>query len=98
MARSNTSVLLKGLHGAIGKQIVVKQYGKRTVVTKYPDMSPIRPSELQQGKRSLFKEAVAYAKNILRDPDQQALYAAKVKRGETVYHFALKEYLAKGKG
>jgi hypothetical protein len=98
MARSNTNILLKGLHGAIGQQIVVKQYGKRTVVTKYPDMSNIKPSVLQQDKRNTFREAVAYAKAILQDVDQKALYAAKVKRGQTVYHYALKEYLEKVKG
>jgi hypothetical protein len=47
MASTHKNFLLKGLHGAIGKQIVVKQYGKKTVVTKYLDMRGIQPTDLQ---------------------------------------------------
>ena len=44
--------------------IVIKQYGDKTVVSKYPDMSNIIPSDSQKQKRSRFAEAVAYAKTI----------------------------------
>ena len=51
MASSNNSLLLPKMRGQIGKQIVVKQYGNKTVITKYPDMSGIKPSKLQKVKR-----------------------------------------------
>jgi hypothetical protein len=41
MARSDSNAILKKARGAIGKQIVIKQYGKKTVITAYPDMSNV---------------------------------------------------------
>lgn len=92
MARSR-NLLLRNVQGQIGKELVVKKYGKKTVITKYPDMSGIKPSKLQKVKRSRFAEAVAYAQNILHNPALKAQYAAKVKKGQSVYHYAIKEFL-----
>ena len=92
MARSR-NLLLRNVQGQIGKELVVKKYGKKTVITKYPDMSGIKPSKLQKVKRSRFAEAVAHAQNILRNPALKAQYAAKVKKGQSVYHYAIKEFL-----
>ena len=89
--------LLHGISGAVGKQLVFKKYGDKTVVTGYPDMSKVKPSEKQVEKRKVFADAVAYAKNISRNPVKKAEYLKKVKAGESVYHFALKQYLAECK-
>jgi hypothetical protein len=93
MAKSENSVLLRNVRGQIGKQIVVKKYGKKTVISAYPDMSNVRPSKLQKIKRRSFAEAVAYARAINNDPVRKALYKKKVKRGHTVFNYAIKEYL-----
>jgi hypothetical protein len=93
MARSNNSFLLHSLRGQIGKQIVVKRYGKQTVVTAYPDMSQIKPSKLQKQKRKRFAEAVAYAQSILHNPPIKAAYSKKLKKGERIYTAAIREYL-----
>lgn len=97
MAQSTNSVLLHNLKGQIGKQMVVKQYGRKTVVTKYPDMSKVKPSKLQKVKRKGFAEAVAYAQDILYDPVKKKAYAKKLKKGGSVYHAAIKEFLGKAK-
>jgi hypothetical protein len=97
MAKIDDS-LLKGLRGALGKQLVVKQWRDKVVVTKYPDMRRVKPSELQKIGRNLFAEAVAYASAINRNPIQKAAYLQKVKDGETVYHYAIKEYFEKNRG
>ena len=93
MARSDNSILLHKVRGQIGKQIVVKRYGDKTVITGYPDMSGIKPSKLQKKKRKLFAGAVAYAQAINNDPVKKALYKKKVKKGQTVYHYAIREYM-----
>jgi hypothetical protein len=54
MARTDSNALLKGFSGAIGKQIVVKQYGDKTVISKYPDMSGVKASPNQKKRRSVF--------------------------------------------
>jgi hypothetical protein len=87
------NIILHNVRGHIGKQIVVKKYGKKTVVTKYPDMSKVKPSYLQKSKRSKFAEAVDYAQKILRTPALKAQYAKKVKRRQSVYHYAIREYM-----
>ncbi|RXK58839.1 hypothetical protein ESA94_15735 [Lacibacter luteus] len=97
MARTNNNVLLRQLRGQLGKQLVVKRYGTKTVVTAYPDMSNVKPSTLQITKRSLFAEAVAYAQGILHDPVKKAAYAQRLKKGQRVYHAAIKEFLSKTK-
>jgi hypothetical protein len=97
MARLISNSPLTKLKGQLGKQLVFKQYGDKTVVTQYPDMSRVKPSALQKAKRNIFKDAVAYAKNITHNPELKKKYLKKVRKGESVYHFALKEYLKKNK-
>src|SRR4030095_2881998 len=95
MAQSTTSVILHRMRGKIGKQIVVKQYGNKTVITAYPDMSNVKPSKLQKQKRKEFAAAIEYARSIIRDPVKKAAYAKKLKRGARVYNAAIKEFLSK---
>lgn len=92
MARAN-SILLASLRGAIGKEIVIKQYGKKTVITKYPDMSKVKPTRHQKKGRKLFGEAVAFARSVLNNPKLKEQYESKKKKRQTVYHFAIQEYL-----
>jgi hypothetical protein len=70
MARVRNSLILEGLRGKIG-EIVIKQYRYGTVVTKLPDMSNVKSTRLQKKKRKRFKEAVAFAKSILADPEKK---------------------------
>jgi hypothetical protein len=67
MARIRSNILTKGLSGQIVQQVVFKQYGKKTVVSRYPDMSNIKPSKLQKKGRNRLAEAVAYAQSINND-------------------------------
>jgi len=78
MARTNPEGLLKNVSGKIGDQIVVKQYADKIVISKYPDMSNVEPSAQQKRNRSLFKEAVAYAAAINKNPMKKKLYLEKV--------------------
>ncbi|MEJ8816430.1 hypothetical protein [Lacibacter sp. H407] len=93
MARIRQHSLLKGLQGQIGKQLVFKQYGSKTVVSRYPDMSNVKPSLLQLENQTRFGKAVAYAKAINNDPVLRAAYAKQLKKGKKVYQTALQEYL-----
>lgn len=86
--------ILKQVKGRIG-DIVIKQYGDKTVVSKYPDMSNIIPSDSQKEKRSRFAEAVAYAKAINDSTVLREDYVKRVGRVRSVYQHALKEYLAR---
>nr|MBC7613900.1 hypothetical protein [Pseudopedobacter sp.] len=75
----------------------MKQYpGDRTIITAYPDMSRVKPSTSQKVQRSLFKEAVAYAKSILADDSEKQKAGLRLSaRTGSLYHALLKEYIQK---
>jgi hypothetical protein len=82
----------RGLSGAIGPG-VTKQYLGKTVVTSKPDMSRVIRNEKQKANSSKFKKAVAYAQEILYNPQKKHEYAKKLKKGQTVYHAAIREFM-----
>lgn len=73
--------------------IVIKKYGDKTVVSKYPDMSNIIPSDSQKEKRNRFAEAVSYAKTINGSPILRNDFLKRVGDVKSVYQSALKEFL-----
>ena len=94
MARATNSVLLHRVRGKIGNQVVVKQYGSKTVLSKYPDMSGVKPSKRQKKQRNSFADAIAYAQAIIRDPVKKAVYNRKAKKkDQDAYHYAIQEFL-----
>lgn len=97
MARLPKDSLFGALQGALGKEIVFKQYHDKIVVSKYPDMSKVKPSPLQLEGRNRMREAVAYARSVLRDPVKKAAMEKTLGPGETVYHKAKKQYFEERK-
>lgn len=75
--------------------IVIKQYGDKTVVSKYPDMSNVVPSLSQKKKRSRFADAVAYAKTINSSPIFRNDFLKRKGAVKSVYQSALKEFLSR---
>ena len=73
--------------------IVIKKYGDKTVVSKYPDMSNVIPSGAQKEKRSRFAEAVSYAKAINSSSILRTDFLKRVGDVKSVYQSALKEFL-----
>lgn len=91
MARATSLITLKGKVG----EFIFKRYGNKMIVSKTPDMSGIRPTKKQKARRSRFKDAVAYARAIVRNPARKAAYQKKLRRGKKVYQSAIAEYLQK---
>lgn len=101
MARIRKDSLLAAISGHIGKEIVIKDYGDKMVVSKYPDMSKVKASKAQKKQRKVITEANNFASSVLRDPKLKKKFEKKLKPGESVYHKAKKTYfdnLKKGKG
>jgi hypothetical protein len=90
MARSGNNMLLRGISGKVG-DVVIKQYGNKTVITACPDMSAVKPSKKQKQANRKFALAVAYAKSLISDPVRSAQLKNKCKEG-TLYHAAIREY------
>ena len=66
MAISN-NLLHYNLSGHLGRQLVFKQYGNKTVVSKYPDMSRRKFSARQKQLQDTMAEANYNARTILAD-------------------------------
>ena len=93
MAKLQNNIVIHGLSGQIGKNLVVKQYAYGEVVSKFPDMGNIKPSKKQEEERSKFTKAVAFAQSVLNDTEKKLLYEKMLQPGQKLYHFVLKEYL-----
>ena len=94
MARVN-NVALSQMQGSLGGQVVYRVRNGKTFASKHPDMSGIKPSAKQLKEKSRFSKAVAYAQSIIKNPSKKAAF--KVKKGQSVYHAAIQEYLKKHK-
>lgn len=93
----STNCLLKNVKGQISKTLVVKQYGDKTVISAYPDMSNVIYNERQKMEQSRFSKAVEYAKSILKDPVRKAEFIAMLPPGKRAYNAAIQEYLNRTK-
>lgn len=97
MARVKDNILTRHLSGHINKQIVYKSYPQGVFATSYPDMSKVKPSELQLAEKSRFSKAVAYAKAIIADPVKKAELQAGLPPGKKAYHQAIRDFLERDK-
>jgi len=87
------NLIFKNVSGHIGKQIVFKQYGNKTVVSKYPDMSKRKLSPKQLKVNETMQEANWEAKSIMADEVLRT--AAQVRLNVTrnkLYTSLIKEY------
>lgn len=85
------------IQGSIGKRYVVKHYQYGIVVTKFPDMKGIIASRKQKVCRNTFKEAVAYAREIIRNPEKKKALLTRIGKGKKLYQAAIKEYMQRVK-
>lgn len=90
------NILLKQLRGTFGKQIVVKQYGDKTVLTNYPDMSNRKLSPKQMEANEKMRNANYYAQGIMSNKETKdaALLRLKVLENK-LYRALIKEYMLK---
>ena len=92
------NILTQDLRGEVGKTIVFRHRGEKTFVARYPrPRNPeLKATEKQLKRRSKFQKAVLYAKSVLANPTQKALYQAdhKVKRKlMSAFNVAIADYL-----
>ena len=92
MAETKNNIVTRGLRGIIGKQIVFKQYGNRTIVSALPDMSRVVKSKKQKAENSKFSDAMAYARAQMADPISKTEYKAKAKGMQRAHNVAITDY------
>ena|SRR5688500_1497513 len=96
MATQSKNVIMNGVKGAIGKQVVFRDYGEKRVVSIYPDMSKRTLSPKQVRRNELMQEANIRVSEI--KADEQLRNAAQLRLNVTsnkLHHALLKEALLK---
>ena len=68
---TSENILLNAISGAINKQIVIRRYGNKTVISAYPDMSNRKLSTKQKRMNELMKKANASAKATIANEQQR---------------------------
>lgn len=92
------NVLLQKLSGHLGKQLVFKQYGDKTVVSKYPDMKRRKFSAAQLRNQAVMEAANEIAKNTLAD--ETLRHAAQIRLNVTsnkLYTALIREFFSQNK-
>lgn len=98
MAR-NSSIITQGLRGAIGKKIVYKTINGKDIAAIYPDRTHVQFTKKQAAYQNIFKQAAAYASDVIHDPEKNREYMVKMRNGNkhkramSVYHYAMQEFL-----
>ncbi len=94
MATQENNVIMQGVTGAIGKQVVFRDYGGKRVVSAYPDMSDRVLSPKQIRRNEIMEEANIRVSEI--KADEQLRNAAQLRLNVTsnkLHHALLKEAL-----
>ena len=60
-------VIMNNMRGTINKELVLKKYGDKTVVSKYPNMSKVVRSEKQLANNLMMKAANNGARFIMKE-------------------------------
>jgi hypothetical protein len=96
MATVATNPIINGLSGMLGKTIVFKRWGDKTIVASYAKPKK-KQSEQQKQNRSKFRDASYWAKIILKDPARKAYYQKKAKKLglPNAYTAAITDYMRK---
>lgn len=92
MAKGTGNMLLQGIAGKLGKEMVVKHYGDKVVLAKYPNMDNIQASPLQKAKRNAFAEAMKYAQGQIRTVEGRALYTERATANKRPLNVAMADF------
>ena len=80
MAKAKLNPSLEELRGKIGRLVYRRTASGKTIVTKCPDMSEVEWSPAQQAERERMKQATAYAKAAMADPEVRTIYLKMAKK------------------
>lgn len=94
MARVINNLFTEGLAGSVGnKQMVFRQRGGVTIVSKSPVFGDREPSPAQKAQQLKFEQAVIYGKAAISVPETKAAYKAEAKQNQTAFNMAFADFL-----
>lgn len=94
MAKVILNPLINQVYGKLDKHVFRRTPTGGTSVIKLADMSNVQWSDAQKAHRQRFKEAVAYAKTALADPQISSLYKqAAAEQNKRPFDLAVSDFL-----
>ena len=96
MANSNNSVITGKLRGALGKELVFRDWEGKTVVAKAPKSRKGEGTPAQAEAQDKFLLASIYAKAIVKGQDQgiKDAYTAVLRPRQNLYSRAMEDFLS----
>ncbi|MDP3469609.1 MAG: hypothetical protein Q8S11_14815 [Daejeonella sp.] len=91
-----TSALFQGFSGNIDRQLLYRQCGGKTVVSKFPDRSAVIYSEKQKQERRRFADAVSFARMVIANQGLKQDYSIKaaILGFRSAWNVAIAEYMS----
>jgi len=98
MAKAKLNPVIVELYGQMGDMAFRRTRNGGVSLIRKADMSKVKWSPAQAAHRQRFREAVAYAKQVLADPQVRATYEEiAAKQGKRAFEVAVSEYFQKQK-
>ncbi|HEV3224810.1 MAG TPA: hypothetical protein VGZ90_18145 [Puia sp.] len=96
MANANNSVITGKFRGALGKELVFREWEGKTVVAKAPKARTGNPTPGQVQTQDKFLLASRYAKAVIKGQDQgiRDAYSAALRPRQNLYSRALEDFLS----
>jgi len=94
MSKTN-GIVTRSLTGALGKELVFREWEGKTIVAKAPKSRKGEPTDAQVQIQEKFLLATKYANAILKDqdPGMKDAYAAVLRPRQNIYSRALEDFL-----
>ncbi|RXK87333.1 hypothetical protein [Filimonas effusa] len=92
MAESKGNIVTSGLSGLLGRMLVFRTRGDKTIVATRPRKTNIPPTEDQLNVRQLFSDAVTYARAAVLNETIKALYQLKAKPNQSAFNVATADF------
>ena len=77
----------------LGERVLVEPHGKKFIVTTLRPRRRKKSSQAQKIRQERFKEAVAQAKRVLKDPKRKAAYERNLKGHRNAFQAVVAEYM-----
>lgn len=91
MAQSKNNYVMHGMSGKLGKLLVFRQRGGKTIATAIPNRSAAYTQE-QLEVQSKFKEAASWARGILKNADNRKYYNSLATGGQSAFNMAIADW------
>ena len=88
------NLITEGYSGRFGN-LIFRRWGKKTVISMVPDYSHRKWSKAQKENRKRFRDAMAYSRKALSDPEMRKYYRKHAMGMQTVWNVAVADYMKK---